>query len=78
MNVKSLGVMSSDNELVCSFKLAANVVSGGVWLFVYDTNRPEFLERDVVGLCVNGNWQVWVQYMPFNIGETSSLRWLRW
>ena len=28
---------------------------------VYDTNRPAFLERDLVGLDVNGNWQVWVR-----------------
>ena len=31
-------------------------------IFVYDTNRPAFLESDLVGLCVDGNWQVWVQY----------------
>ena len=24
--------------------------------FVYDTDRPAFLERDLVGLCENGNW----------------------
>ena len=29
---------------------------------MYDTNRPAFLERDLVGLSVDGNWQVWVQY----------------
>ena len=48
--------------MVCYLKLPANVVRGGVWQFVYDTNRPAFLERDLVGLGVNGNWQVWVQY----------------
>ena len=31
---------------------------GRVWQFVYDTDRPAFLERDLVGLDVNGNWQV--------------------
>ena len=36
----------------------ANVVGDGVSQFVYDTNRPAFLEGDLVGLCVNGNWQV--------------------
>ena len=51
-----------DDELVCGFKLVANVVRGGMWQFVNDTNRPAFLERDLVGLSVNGNWQVWVQY----------------
>ena len=29
---------------------------------LYDTNRPAFLERDLVRLSVNGNWQVWVRY----------------
>ena len=27
--------------------------------FVNDTNRPAFLERDLLGLGVNGIWQVW-------------------
>ena len=44
-----------EDKLVCCFKLAANVVKVGVWQFVYDTNRPAFLERDLVGLGVNGN-----------------------
>ena len=26
------------------------------------TNRPAFLERDLVGLSVDGNWQIWVRY----------------
>ena len=51
-----------ENKLVCSFKLVTNVVRGGVWQFVYDTTKPAFLERDLVGLGVNGNWQVWVRY----------------
>ena len=29
---------------------------------MYDTNRPAFLERDLVGLSVDSNWQVCVQY----------------
>ena len=49
-------MFSLGDELVCCFKLAANVVRGGVWQFVYDTDRPAFLERDLVGLCVNVNW----------------------
>ena len=44
------------DELVCCFKLAANVVRGAVWQFVYDTNRPAVLKRDLVGLDVDGNW----------------------
>ena len=56
--------------MVCGFKLAANVGRGGIWQFVNDTNRPAFLERDLVELCVNGNWQVGVQYCG---GETVSI-----
>ena len=51
------------------FNLAANVVKGGIWQFVNDTNRSAFLESDLVGLCVNGNWQVWVRNCG---GETVS------
>ena len=29
---------------------------------MYETNRSAFLERDLVGLSVDGNWQVWVRY----------------
>ena len=29
---------------------------------MYDINRPAFLERYVVGLSVDGNWQFWVRY----------------
>ena len=45
---------------------------GGVWQFAYHTNRPAFLERDLQGLGVNGNWQVWVQYSG---GEAVSFIW---
>ena len=38
------------------------MVRGGIWQFVYDTNRPTFLERVLVGLGVKENWQVWVRY----------------
>ena len=60
--------------MVCCFKLAANVTRDGVWQFVYDTNRPVFLERDLVRLGVNGNWQVWVQYCG---GEAVSIHMVR-
>ena len=56
--------------MVSGFNLVVNVVRGGIWQFVNDTNRPAFLERDLVGLCVNGNWQIWVQYCG---GETVSI-----
>ena len=56
------------------FKLMANVVRSGVWQFVYDTNRPAFQERDLMGLGVNGNWQVWVRYSD---GEAVSIHTVR-
>ena len=35
---------------------------GGIWQFVYDTDTSAILEGDLVGLCVNGSWQIWVRY----------------
>ena len=60
--------------MVCCFKLVANVARSGVWQFVYDTNKQAFLERNLVGLCVNGNWQVWVRYCG---GEVVSIHTVR-
>ena len=51
-----------EDELICSFQLAAYIVGVRVWQFVYDTDRSAFLERDLVGLREDGNWQVWVRY----------------
>ena len=61
-DVETGGVSGLEDKLVCRFKLVVDVVWGGVRQFVYDTNRPAFLERDLVGLSVDSNWQVWVQY----------------
>ena len=54
--------------MVCSSKLAA------MWQFVYDTNRPAFLERDLVGVGMNGHWKVWVR---FGGGEAVSIHAVR-
>ena len=51
-----------------------NVVRGGIRQFVYDTNRSAFLERRLVGLGVNGNWQVRVRYCG---GEVVSIHMVR-
>ena len=48
--------------------------TGGIWQFVYDTNRPAFLERGLVELGVNDNWQVWVRYCG---GEAMSIHTVR-
>ena len=52
------------------FQIGSKCGQGGVWQFVYDTNKPTFLEGDLVGLCVNGNWQIWVRY---SVGESVHL-----
>ena len=56
MDVETGGVSGLEDKLVCSFKLAADVVCGVVMQFVYDTDRPAFLERNLVGLSVDSNW----------------------
>ena len=32
------------------------MVGGDIWEFVNDTDRPAFLERELVGLDVEGYW----------------------
>ena len=56
------------------FQTGGKYGPGGVWQFVYDTNRPAFLERDLMGLGVNGNWQIWVRYCG---GEVVSIHRVR-
>ena len=41
-------------KLICCFKLAADMVRGGNREFVNDTDRPAFLERELLGLGVDG------------------------
>ena len=71
---KRLQVPLREGGVKVCFKLVVNVASSGVWQFVYDTNRPAFLERDLVGLCVSGNCQVWVRYCG---GETVTIHRVR-
>ena len=73
-DVETGGVTWLADKLVCCFKLAVNVFRGGIWRFVYGSNRPAFLERDLMGLGVNGNWQVWVRYCS---GEVVSIHTVR-
>ena len=42
--------------MVCSFVLTADVVGGGIREFAHDTDGPAFLERELVGLGVDGYW----------------------
>ena len=43
------------NELICRFILAANMVGDGIQEFVNDMDGPAFLERELVGLGADGN-----------------------
>ena len=44
------------NELICRFILVVDMAGGGIWKFVNDMDRPAFLERELVGLGVDGYW----------------------
>ena len=41
-------------QLICCFMLVADVAGGGIQEFVNDTDGPAFLERELVGLGVDG------------------------
>ena len=42
--------------MIYRFMLAADVVGGGIWEFMYNVDGPAFLERKLVGLGVDGYW----------------------
>jgi hypothetical protein len=42
------------DELICRFILAIDMVRDGIREFVNDTDRPAFLERELMGLGVDG------------------------
>ena len=58
MDVQTRGVTRLEDDLVCNFKLTANVVRNGNRKFMYDANRSAILKRDLLGLCVDGNWYI--------------------
>ena len=41
-------------KLICCFVLAADMVRGGIREFVNDMDGPAFLERELMGLGVDG------------------------
>ena len=43
-------------KLICRLKLVADMVGGGIREFVSDTDRPALLERELMGLGVDGYW----------------------
>ena len=42
------------NKFICHFILFADMVRGGIREFVNDTDGPAFLERELMGLSVDG------------------------
>ena len=44
------------NQLIQCFMLVADVVGSGIWEFVNNADRPAFMERELVGLGVDGYW----------------------
>ena len=44
------------DKLICHFILTADMVRGGIQEFVNDTDGPAFLERELMGLIVDGYW----------------------
>ena len=42
------------NWLICRFMLAVDMVGVGIWEFVNNTDGPAFLERELMGLGVDG------------------------
>ena len=43
------GLSGLKYKLICCFKLASDMVRGGIWKFVNDTGGPAFLERELMG-----------------------------
>ena len=44
------------NQLICRFMLAEDVVGVCIWEFVNEMDGPAFLERELGGLGVDGYW----------------------
>ena len=44
------------NPLICRFMLAEDMVVGGVREFMNNTDGPAFLERELMGLGMDGYW----------------------
>ena len=53
-NIDTGELAGFQNKLISHFKLAADMVKGGIWKFVNDTDGPVFLKRELMGLGVDG------------------------
>ena len=55
MDVYAGRLFGLKEKLVCHFKLAADIVRGGIKKFVNDVNKPAFLEKELMRLRVDGH-----------------------
>ena len=53
-NVNAEELAGLKNKLICHFILAVDMFGAGVQEFVNDTDKPAFLERQLMGLGVDG------------------------
>ena len=58
------------DKLICSFKLATNMVRN----LVCDAGRPVIVKVDLVGLCIDGNWEIWVRGCDSKIVSICAIR----
>ena len=52
------------SELICRFILAVGMVGGSIWEFVFDTDGPAFLERELMGTSRSDFTTVQVEWCP--------------
>ena len=51
-DVDTWELVGFQNQMICRFLLAADVVRGGIWEFENNADGPAFLKRELVGLGV--------------------------
>ena len=60
MDVQTRSVTGLAEKLLI-FKLAVDMDRDVLRKFVYDVDRSTVLNGDLVGLCLDGNWEIWVR-----------------
>ena len=56
LNVETRRLSGLKYKLICCLKLTADMVRAGIRKFVNDTDGPAFLERELMGLDMDGYW----------------------
>ena len=54
LNIDTRRLLGLKYRLICHFKLVTRHGRGGIREFVNDANEPAFLERELMGLGVDG------------------------